>query len=131
MTNYEWRITKLRLDDSGVEMRFRHWTRNVVQKTNQYVARFVRLNDSVHPAARGAVADIGLLFVTLFHLRAEFLQFLRRRFFVAALMRLGENREHRVRRLRSAHHRISPVRPGNDKSRVIGLAAHCIIASAK
>ncbi len=91
----------------------------------------MRLNDSVHPAARGAVANIGLLFVTLFHLRAKFLQFLRRRFFVAPFVRPGENREYRVRRLRGAHHRITRIRPGNDKSRIIRLAAHRVIACAK
>src|SRR6478609_5342368 len=100
---------ELSLNDSGVETRFRHWTRNVVQKTNQHVTRFVRLNDSVHPAARGAVADIRLLFVILFHLGAKFLQFLRRRFFVASFVCLSENREYSVRRLRSAHHRIARI----------------------
>src|SRR6476620_11154006 len=107
MTKSRVRNDELSLNDSGVETRFWHWTRNVIQKTNEYVTRFVRLNDSVYPPARGAVANIGLLFVTLFHLRAKVLQFLRRRFFVAALVRLGENREYSVRRLRGAHDCIS------------------------
>src|SRR6476619_5745684 len=117
MMKSECQMTNLSLNDSGVETRFRHLTRNVIQKTNQYVTRFVRLNDSVHPPARGAVADIGLFFVTLFHLRAKVLQVLGRRFFVAALVRSGENREYSVRRLSGTHDCISRVRPGNDKSR--------------
>ena len=72
VTSLCWQIDKcLGLDDSGVEMRFRRWTRDVVQQANQHFTRFVRLNDSVHPAARGAVTYVGLLFVTLFHLRAS------------------------------------------------------------
>src|SRR4029077_1467014 len=100
--NDEIRMTndELSLNDSGVETRFRHWARDVVQKTNQHVTRFVRLNDSVHPAARGAVADIGLLFVILFHFGAKFLQFLRRRFLVAVFVCPSENREYSVGRLR-------------------------------
>src|SRR5204862_3337539 len=84
---------RLRLDDSGVEMRFRRWTRHVVQQANQHVTRFMRLNDSVHPAAGGAVTHVGLLFVTLFLLRTHFLQFLLRRFLVPSLIGSVECRE--------------------------------------
>src|SRR5436190_23091323 len=133
MTKSELRMTndKLNLDDSGVEMRFWHWARNVFQETNEHVTRFVRLNDGIYPAARSAVANVGLLFVILFHLRPKFLEFLGRRFLVAALLRPRENREDRVRRLRSAHHCITRIRPGHDKSRIVCLAAHCVVACAK
>src|SRR5205823_4865222 len=59
-------LSRLNLNDPCVEMRFRHRARDVFQKADQHVARFVRLNDGVHPAASGAVTNIGLLFVTLF-----------------------------------------------------------------
>src|SRR5436309_1990013 len=69
-------LSRLNLNDPCVEMRFRHRARDVFQKANQHVARFVRLNDGVHRAASGAVTNIGWLFVTLFHLRAKVLQLL-------------------------------------------------------
>src|SRR3954471_1047580 len=133
MTKSELRMTndELNLDDSGMEVRFWHWARNVLQEMNEHVTCFVRLNNSIYPAARGAIANVGLLFVTLFHLRPKILQFLGRRFFVAVLARPGKNREHCVRRLRCAHYRITRIRPRDDKSWIIRFAAHCVIACAK
>ena len=57
----------LDLHHAGVETRFRHWARDVLQQPNQNIARLVRLNDRVDPAARGAVANVGLFFVAFLH----------------------------------------------------------------
>src|SRR6266496_1049626 len=86
----------------------------------------VRLNNRIHPAARGAVANIGLLFVVLFDGRPKFFQFLRRRCFVA-LSRASKNREDGVGCLSGAHHGIASSWPSDNKTRIISLAAHRVV----
>ena len=61
-----------------MESRFGHRTGNVLQQAGEDFACFVRLNDRVHPAARGAVTNIGLLFVIFLNRRAQFFEFFRR-----------------------------------------------------
>ena len=48
-------------------------------------------------------------------------------------MRAGarEDGENRVGSLRRAHHGITRIRPGEDKARVVGLAAERVVARAK
>src|SRR5262249_11955517 len=105
--------------------------RDVLQQTNQNVAGFVGLNNRIYPTACGAVADISLLFVTLLHFHSELFQFFVSRLLVASLASASENRKHSIRRLSRTHHRVARSRPGNDKPRIICLAAHRVIPSAK
>src|SRR4029434_2219596 len=126
MTNVE-----LDLNDSSVEMRLWHWSRYVLQQTNQNIAGLVRLNNRIHPAARGAVANIGLLFITLLHFYAELFQFFVCCLLVTSLPRASENRKHGIRRLGGPHDCVACSGPGNDDPWLICLAAHRIIARAK
>src|ERR1041384_5040231 len=107
MSKSECRMSNLNLDDPGMKMRVRHGTRNVLEQLNQQVARFVRLNDRVDPAAGGAIANISLLFVALFHFLAKLLELFLRCFFVSALPRFSENGEHCIGCLRGAHHGVA------------------------
>src|SRR5215510_7602789 len=124
-------MRNLHLDDSGMEMRFWRRARDVFQQTNKHVAGLVRLNDGVYPAARGAIANVSLLFVTLFHIGAQLLQFFGRRFLVPSVARLGEDGKYRVRRLRGAHHCITSSGPRNDESRIVRLPAHGIVSGTE
>jgi hypothetical protein len=60
----------LNLHYSGVESPFCWRAGDIAKKANKDVARFVRLDDGIDPAARGAVTNVGLLFVTGFYSRA-------------------------------------------------------------
>ncbi len=68
----------LDLHNARVESCFRHRTRNILQQAGEDLARFVWLNDGIYPAARGAVTNIGLLFVIFLHCRAQFFELFRR-----------------------------------------------------
>ena len=60
----------LNLHYSSVESPFRGRAANVAKELNKDIARFVRLDDGIDPAARGAVTNISLFFVTRFHFRS-------------------------------------------------------------
>src|SRR4029079_6182554 len=126
MTNVE-----LNLDYASVEMPLWRGSRHVLQQTNQDIARLVRLNNPIHPAARRALPDAGFFFVTLLHFYAELLQFFVCRLFVTSLLCAGENRKNSVRCLGRAHHGVARSWPRDNKARVICLAAHRIIPRAK
>src|SRR6266480_1951319 len=121
----------LNLNHAGVEMRFRHRAGNVLKQADQDVAGLVRLNDGVDPAACGSVANVGLFLVILFYLGTKLLEFVGRCFLVATITSAGEDRKHRIRCLRGAHHGVTRVWPRHDKSRVVCFAAHGIIPRAK
>ena len=91
----------------------------------------MRLNDRVEPAARGAVSDIGLFFVGFFHFRAQLFELFRRRFLVAPLAGTRQNRKDGIGSLGRAHHGIARIRPGENETRIISLAAERIVARAK
>ena len=91
----------------------------------------MRLNDGIDPTARRAIADIGLLFVILLHFGAKLFKVFVRRLSVTALAGAGENREDGVGGLGSAHHGVTRVRPGDDKSWIIGLSTHRVVSSAE
>ena len=63
---------------------------------NEHIARLVRLNDRVDPAARRAITNVGLFFVSFLHLRPQLFQFFGRGFFVAAIPRARQNAENTV-----------------------------------
>src|SRR6266567_2267310 len=88
----------LNLDDAGVKSRMRHWARDVLQQLHEHVARLMRLNDGIDPPARGAVANISLFFVILFHFLAQIVEFFVRRLLIAAIPRPRENSKDSVGR---------------------------------
>src|SRR5438045_7347961 len=68
------RFASSNLDNAGVKSGFGHRTRNVLQKTGEDLTRLVRLNDRVHPTARGAITNVGLFFVVFLNCRAQFFE---------------------------------------------------------
>src|SRR6059058_3428636 len=62
---------ELDLDDTSMKTRFGFRSCNVLQQANENVPRLVWLNNRIHPAAGGAVPDVGLFFVALLHFYAE------------------------------------------------------------
>src|SRR5206468_8092665 len=106
------------LDDASVEMPLWRGSGDVLQQTNQNIAGLVRLNNRIHPAARRAVPDVGLFFVTLLHFYAELFQFFVYGLFVTSLPCAGENRKNSIRCLGRAHHGVARSWPGDNKTRV-------------
>src|SRR5436309_5176802 len=97
---------------------------------DENVPGLVRLNDRIHPTTRGAVADVGLLFVIFFNGGAKLLEFFWRRFLVA-LSRASKNCKDGVRCLGGSHHGIASCRPRDNKSRIVCLSAHRVIPCTK
>jgi hypothetical protein len=60
----------LNLHYSGMEATFCGRSRDIAKELNEDLARFVRLDNGIDPAARCAVTNIGLFFVTRFYFRA-------------------------------------------------------------
>lgn len=64
---------------------------DIAKKAHQGLARFMRLDNGIDPATRGAITNVGLLFVTCLYFGAQFFELPRRRLFVSAFFRAGEN----------------------------------------
>src|SRR5690348_13823555 len=84
-------------------------------------ARVYRVDDAVVPETRGGVVGMALGFVLGADWRFERFLLLRRRFAAAHL------RQHH-RGLLAAHHRDARVRPHEQETRVVGAAAHAVVA---
>src|SRR4029077_7419636 len=119
------------LNHAGVEAPFRGRSANITKKARKDVARLMRLDDGIDPATRGAITNVGLLFVTCLYFGAQFFEFPRRRFFVSAFFRAGENRKNSIAGLSRPHHGVACIWPGQDKTRIASLAAERVISGAK
>src|SRR5213079_626127 len=122
---------ELNLNHAGVEISLGHRTRGVLQQLEENIPGLVWLNDRIDPAARRTISDIGLFFVTLFHFRPKFFELFVCRFFITSFTGAGEDRKNGVGRLRSAHDGVARSGPSNNKSRIVSLSAHCVVASPK
>src|SRR2546430_5101894 len=58
------------LNHAGVETPFRGRAANVPKKIHEDVARLMRLDNGIDPATRGAITNVGLLFVTCLYFGA-------------------------------------------------------------
>src|SRR2546430_5430434 len=91
----------------------------------------MRLDDGIDPATRGAITNVGLLFVTRLYFGAQFFELPRRRLFISAFFRAGENRKNGIARLGCTHYGVACIWPGQDKARIVSLAAERVISGAK
>src|SRR5438874_12740846 len=69
----------------------------------------MRLDNGIDPATRGAITNVGLLFVTCLYFGAQFFEFPRRRLFVSAFFRAGENRKNGIAGLGCTHHSVACI----------------------
>src|SRR5574340_1239750 len=89
------------------------------------------VDDLVDPQAGRAVAWVGLLLISLRDALVELLLLAFAQLLAAALQLLDLDLQQGVRSLVAAHDGVARARPGEEKARVVGLAAHGIVSGAE
>src|SRR3989441_3917027 len=119
------------LQDSGLELLHVRIKRSGIKRPDQDLTGLGGIEDRVHPEPGRGVTRVGLALVRRADGLVKFLFLLLAQLLAFALELLDLDFDERPRRGVAAHDRVARGGPGKNEARVIGLAAHRVVARAE